>query len=132
MYLQNLTRQISLRENNLSAVLRFIYHDAPLSRSQLAGKTGLNKSTISSLVEDLIDRRLIHETGINSQGKGRPSTMLEISPLAGIVIAVELGVDFISIGIVDFMGNILWRKLEPADPAASQDKTLGQTMTLIE
>ncbi len=124
--------QASLREMNLSAVLRFIYHEAPLSRSQLAGKTGLNKSTISSLVEDLLDRRLIHETGINSAGKGRPSTMLEISPAAGTMIAVELGVDFISSAIVDFLGNILWRKAEPADPAASQEKTLGQTMTMVQ
>src|SRR5512146_2544284 len=123
--------QASLREMNLSAVLRFIYREAPLARSQLAGKTGLNKSTISSLVEDLLDRRLIHETGINSAGKGRPSTMLEISPAAGTMIAVELGVDFISSAIVDFLGNILWRKAEPADPAASQEKTLGQTMTMV-
>ncbi len=124
--------QATLREMNLSAVLRFIYHEAPLSRSQLAGKTGLNKSTISSLVEDLLDRHLIHETGTNSAGKGRPSTMLEISPEAGTMIAVELGVDFISSAIVDFLGNILWRKAEPADPAASQEKTLGQTMAVVQ
>ncbi len=122
----------TLREMNLSAVLRFIYHEAPISRSQLAVKTGLNKSTISSLVEDLLDRRLVHETGIASVGKGRPSTMLEIHPQAGAVVAVELGVDFVGAAIIDFKGNILWRKLEPADPAASQEKTLGQTMTLVE
>lgn len=129
---KNSADQASLREMNLSAVLRFIYHDAPLSRSQLAGKTGLNKSTISSLVEDLLERRLIHETGINSVGKGRPATLLEINPQAGAAVAVELGVDFVSAALVDFMGNILWRKLDKADPAASQDKTLGQTMALVE
>src|SRR5512142_754288 len=104
--------QASLREMNLSAVLRFIYHEAPLSRSQLAGKTGLNKSTISSLVEDLLDRHLIHETGIISAGKGRPATLLEISPDAGVVIAIELGVDFVGAAVIDFKGNILWRKLD--------------------
>ena len=117
---------------NLSAVLRFIYHEAPLSRSQLAGRTGLNKSTISSLVEDLLDRRLIVETGVNSAGKGRPATLLEINPQAGMVVSVELGVDFVSVAVIDFKGNILWRKLETADPAASEEKTLGQTMALVE
>ncbi len=123
---------MTLREMNLSTVLRFIYNGAPLSRSQLAGKTGLNKSTISSLVEDLLDRRLIHETGINSAGKGRPATLLEVNPQAGAVVAVELGVDFVGAALVDFAGKILWRKLNNADPAASQDKTLGQTMALVE
>lgn len=128
----NTTDQAFLREMNLSAVLRFVYHEAPLSRSQLALKTGLNKSTISSLVEDLLDRSLVHETGINSAGKGRPATLLEISPNAGVVITVELGVDFVAAAIIDFKGSILWRQLETADPAASQDKTLGQTRSLVE
>ncbi len=132
MHPEKSTDQASLRELNLSAVLRFIYNEAPLSRSQLAGKTGLNKSTISSLVEDLLDRRLIHETGINSAGMGRPATLLEINPQAGAVLAVELGVDFVGAALVDFVGQILWRKLDDADPAASQDKTLGQTMALIQ
>ena len=132
MTLTNSADHASLREMNLSAVLRFIYHEAPLSRSQLAGKTGLNKSTISSLVEDLLERRLVHETGINSAGKGRPSTMLEIDPHAGVVIAVELGVDFVGAALIDFKGSILWRRLDPADPAASQEKTLGQTMAIVE
>ncbi len=47
------------------------------------------------------------------------------------MIAVELGVDFVSSAIVDFLGNILWRKAEAADPAASQEKTLGQTMEMV-
>src|SRR5512143_1731009 len=132
MALKNSADQASLREMNLSSVLRFIYHDAPVSRSQLAGKTGLNTSTISSLVEDLLDRQLIVETGINSAGKGRPATLLEINPQAGVVVSVELGVDFVSVAVIDFLGNILWRKLEAADPAASQEKTLGQTMALVE
>jgi glucokinase-like ROK family protein len=128
----NTVDQGTLREMNLSAVLRFIYHEAPLSRSQLAGKTGLNKSTISSLVEDLLERKLVHETGVNSAGKGRPATLLEINPKAGVVIAIELGVDFVGAAVIDFKGNIGWRKLEVADPAASQEKTLGQTKTLVE
>src|SRR5512141_670334 len=129
---KSIADQMTLREMNLSAVLRFIYNGAPLSRSQLAGKSGLNKSTISSLVEDLLDRRLIHETGINSAGKGRPATLLEVNPQAGAVVAVELGVDFVDAALIDFTGKILWRKLENADPAASQDRTLGQTMALVE
>ncbi len=128
----NSRHQVSLRESNLSAVLRAVYHEAPLSRSQLAAKTGLNKSTISSLVEDLLERGLVHEMGINSAGTGRPSRLLEISPQAGAAVAVELGVDFVGVAIIDFRGKILWRRVDPADPSASQEKTLGQTMVLVD
>jgi glucokinase-like ROK family protein len=124
--------QTSVRERNLSSVLRLIYSLAPLSRAKLAAKTGLNKSTISSLVEDLLDRNLIHEIGTDSVGTGRPATLLEINPKAGAVVGVELGVDFVAVVLADFIGHILWRKQVGADPAASQEKTLGQTHVLVE
>ncbi len=132
MEYKNTTEHLDLREMNLASVLQIIYGEAPLSRAKLATKTGLNKSTISSLVEDLLDRNLIHETGIDSMGAGRPATLLEVNPKVGAVIGVELGVDFVSVVVTDFMGKVLQRKQINADPAASQEKTLGRTLTLVE
>jgi len=121
-----------VREVNLSSVLRLIHGEAPISRAKLAAETGLNKSTVSSLVEDLLDRNLIHETGINSTGTGRPAMLLEINPQAGAIIGLEFGVDFIAIAITDFTGRILSRKNVVADPAASQENTIDQSFQLIE
>jgi glucokinase-like ROK family protein len=132
MDVKNTADHAFVRELNLSTVLRLIYSGAPLSRAQLAIKTGLNKSTISSLVEDLLDRKLIHETGINSVGTGRPATLLEINAKVGGVLGVELGVDFVAAVLTDFTGSILGRKQISADPAASQEKTFGQTQVLID
>jgi glucokinase-like ROK family protein len=121
-----------VREVNLSSVLRLIHDEAPVSRTQLAANLGLNKSTVSSLVEDLLDRKLIHETGVNSTGTGRPAMLLEINPQAGVIIGVELGVDFISVALSDFIGKFLLRKNLPADPTASWENTLDQAYQLIE
>jgi glucokinase-like ROK family protein len=129
---KNTADQAFVRETNLSSVLHVIHTDAPLSRAQLANITGLNKSTVSSLVEELLDRQLIHEAGINSTGAGRPSTLLELNSQAGQIIGVELGVDFVSVALTDFLGNIVWRHTENADPAASQEKTLSQTLDLVQ
>ena len=68
--------QSLVREMNLSMALRLIHRQAPISRAQLAQTTGLNKSTVSSLVDDLIARNLVHEVGVNSAGAGRPATIL--------------------------------------------------------
>jgi glucokinase-like ROK family protein len=94
--------------------------------------TGLNKSTISSLVDELLTREFVHETGINSAGTGRPATMLEINPQAGCVVGVELGVDFVSVAVTDFLGNILWRRKDDADPAEGQEKMLEQTLAIVK
>ncbi len=126
------TDQASLRELNLSTVLKMIYRQAPLSRAQLASITGLNKSTISSLVEDLLERRLVHETGVNSAGAGRPATLLEINTQVGAVIAVELGVDFVAAALTDFGGKMIRREQVSVDPARSQEDTLGEIKRLID
>jgi glucokinase-like ROK family protein len=132
MEIKNTADHVFVREVNLSSVLRSIYSEAPLSRAQLANKTGLNKSTISSLVEDLLDRKLIHEIGINNVGTGRPATQLEVNSNVGGVLGVELGVDFVGVMLADFKGRILGRKQVSADPAASQEKTFGQAQKLID
>lgn len=123
--------QVYLRELNLSLVLRLIHTQSPLSRAQIAITTGLNKSTVSSLVDELLGFNLIHETGVNSMGTGRPATLLEINPQAGCIIGVELGVDFVSVAVTDFLGNILWRRKEDADPSEDQEKMINQTLTIV-
>jgi glucokinase-like ROK family protein len=128
----NIAAQVLVREINLSTVLRLIHAQAPISRAQLAVVTGLNKSTVSSLVEELLERDLIHETGVNSIGAGRPATLLEINPQAGCVIGVELGVDFVSVALTDFLGNFLWRRKEDADPAEGQETMLIQTLSIVK
>jgi hypothetical protein len=120
--------QTMVREINLSTVLRYLQEGAPLSRAGLASLTGLNKTTVSSLAEELLDRELIHEVGLDISGGGRPATLLELNPEAGCIIGVALGVDFISVVLTDFAGQIRWRGLWETDPAESQDATIELTL----
>ncbi len=124
--------QAFVRETNLSTVLRLIHSQSPVSRAQLAVITGLNKSTVSSLVDELITRNLVHETGSNSGGAGRPATMLEVNSQAGLIIGVELGVDFVSVAVTDFLGNITWRRREDANPNEDQEKMINQTLRIVK
>lgn len=129
---KHIADQAFVRETNLSQVLRLIHSQSPLSRAQLAAITGLNKSTVSSLVDELIENGLVHETGSNLGGTGRPATLLEINPQAGNIIGVELGVDFVSVAVTDILGNILWRRREDADPSNNQDKMISQTLVIVK
>lgn len=126
------TDQALFREANLSLVLRNIHNEAPLSRAKLAVMTELNKSTVSSLVEDLLARGLIHEIGMGTIGTGRPATLLEINPKAGGIIGVELGVDFVAVALMDFVGKVIWTRKEKADPFEEQTKTIDQTLDLVD
>ncbi|WKZ34576.1 MAG: ROK family transcriptional regulator [Anaerolineales bacterium] len=128
----NTVDQVFVREINLSSVLRLIHTQSPISRAQLAVLSGLNKSTVSSLADELLSRNLIHETGSNTGGAGRPATLLELNPQAGLIIGVELGVDFVSVAVTDFLGNIIWRRREDADPTEDQQKMINQTLRIVK
>lgn len=124
--------QAFVREINLSLVLRHIHDEAPVSRAKIANVTGLNKSTVSSLVEDLLKRGLIRENGRNSAGTGRPATLLEINPEAGGIIGVQFGVDFVAVALTDFIGKIQWRRTIETDPNEPQADIITQTLTLVD
>lgn len=132
MAAQSPADQAFIRETNLSLALRLIHAQAPISRAQLAGVTGLNKSTVSSLVDELIERRLVRETGMNTAGAGRPAALLEINPQVGLILGVELGVDFISVAVTDFLGTIIWRKREDAGPTEDHERAINQTLTIVK
>ncbi|MFI6320593.1 ROK family protein [Nonomuraea sp. NPDC050556] len=106
-----------VRATNLAVVLRFVRENAPCSRADIAATTGLNKATVSSLVADLIERRLVRETGLTENRVGRPATMLVLDGSPYAAIGVEINVDHITAVAVGLAGEQLlsWRRAFSAD-----------------
>lgn len=117
-----------MRATNLAVVLRFVRGHAPCSRADIAASTGLNKATVSSLVADLIDRRLVKETGLTENRVGRPATMLVLDGSPYAAIGIEVNVDYLTAVAVDLSGEKLlsWRRSFPG--AAG---TAGQAMATV-
>lgn len=107
-----------LRRHNLSAVLDRLHLGGPMSRSQLAIETGLNRSTIRDLIGELVDLGLVVESpGTPNSGPGRPSSVARVSPHGAVVLAVELEVDSIAVGTVGLGGHIFDEAREPNTPS---------------
>ena len=101
--------QTLVRTMNLSVVLNCLRERAPLSRAQLAEITGLNKTTVSSLVGQLLQHQFVREIGYGPSSSGRPGVLLELNPNAGSIVGLEIGVDFILLLLTDFKAQTLWR-----------------------
>jgi predicted NBD/HSP70 family sugar kinase len=117
-----------VRATNLAVVLRFVRENAPCSRADIAASTGLNKATVSSLVADLIDRRLLRETGLTENRVGRPATMLVLDGSPYAAIGIEVNVDYLTAVAVDLSGQELvsWRRAFSGSEASS-----GQAVAAI-
>lgn len=101
-----------VRATNLAVVLRYVRAHAPCSRADIAGATGLNKATVSSLVADLLERRLVRETGLTENRIGRPATMLVLDGASYVAIGLEVNADYLTAVAMDLAGERLltWRR----------------------
>ena len=123
--------QALVREINLSVIMNHLREHAPVSRASLAEMTGLNKTTVSSLVRELIERHFVHEVGLGGVGVGRPATLLELNPAAGFIVSAEIGVDFISVIRTNFAAEIVWRHQKRTRTDMGQRAIIDCTLALL-
>ncbi|WP_163537961.1 ROK family transcriptional regulator [Gracilibacillus sp. YIM 98692] len=99
-----------VKKENKALVLETIKEHYPISRASIAQVTGLNKGTVSSLVSELIDEKLIHESGTGKSSGGRRPVMLFLNESAGFTISIDLGVKSVLGVLTDLKGNIKQEK----------------------
>jgi glucokinase-like ROK family protein len=120
-----------VRQINLSVIMNHLRKKAPISRAGLAQATGLNKTTVSSLVDELLQRQFVREIGFTSARKGHPAIMLNLNPAAGFIVGCEIGVDFILVVCTNFAAEIIWRHEEHTDPSMGQQAILDRVRSLL-
>ncbi|HWC84567.1 MAG TPA: ROK family transcriptional regulator [Pseudonocardiaceae bacterium] len=102
-----------MRRHNLALVLRLITESGPVSRVELAGRTGLTKATVSSLVSELLEAMLVHDIGPagGTTAGGRPATLLEPAPLGPLAVGLQFDLDHVAGCLVDLGGRVRAREL---------------------
>ena len=104
----NSFRPIKPEQRELT-VLRLIHEGANYSRLDIAKKTGLSPSVITSLVRGLVARGLITEATPVSSAVGRKPIPLEICGDAGYLIGVDLGSYYTHVVITNLNGRIVYK-----------------------
>jgi len=100
------TRVEEVRRANLGEVLRLVHHRGPRSRAVITAETGLNRSTVSALVADLVEAGLAQERDPDLTRKvGRPSPIVVASDEV-VAIAVNPEVDALEVGAVTLGGRV--------------------------
>ena len=111
-----------MREVNLALVARTVFGSAvPLSRAGVAAATSLTRSTVSRLVDDLVEGGVLQELDpLVVAGPGRPATPLV--PARGRIGALGLQVNasFLAVRLVDLSGQVLGERLQQADLIGSR------------
>lgn len=95
-----------VRTANLAAVLGLLHRNGPQSRAALSRATGRNRSTMASLVGDLVELELVDERDPDPQGVvGRPSPVVSVRSDV-VAVAVNPEIDALTIGLVGLDGGV--------------------------
>jgi predicted NBD/HSP70 family sugar kinase len=105
---------------NRDIVLELIRTSQPISRADLARRSGLQRSTVSQIVEQLIGEKWVREGPVTSAPRGRRPTMLGLNQDL-VAVAVDVHPRQATIAVVDLNGRVLVRSMTPltSDPVAS-------------
>lgn len=110
----------SLRKANRRLVLGLLAEGAPLSRAEIAERTALSASTVSTIMSDLLTEGLVHDTGDTESTGGRGRRLLGINPACGVMAIAEIQRQRTTVSFHDMgLGRLGARILEvPIKPGA--------------
>ena len=105
------------RQINRNLVFNLVRTRQPLSRADLARISGLQRSTVSLIVEDLIKERWILEGSMGRPPRGRRPTFLELNHQRA-VIALDIHPSQTTVAVTDLGGKIVAQNVVtlPSDP----------------
>ncbi|MFD0869229.1 ROK family transcriptional regulator [Paenibacillus residui] len=115
----------TIRKMNKEIVLNIIKDSGPLSRTEIAKQSGITKATVSDIVKDLIEERLIYdekeETDFSKRG-----TKLHFSKNAAYGVAIDLGGTSIHFGQFNLAGECIAEQTVTTYPLSTKQAFLDQ------
>ena len=87
------------RQINRRIALNFIRRHNPMSRADLARRSGLQRSTVSAIVDQLIDEGWVTEGAIGRAPRGRRPRFLHLNVERAGILAVELRPEVTTVGL---------------------------------
>ena len=117
----------SLRAPNRLRVIQALQVLGVTSRADLARRTGLSRSTVSTIVADLQAEGLVVDRDPDPDlrvagGGGRPPALIALDPGAGLAVGIDFGKRHLAVAVADLSHELVaeeWREM-PDDYAAEE------------
>jgi glucokinase-like ROK family protein len=125
----------ALRRLNRLRVIRAMREHGVISRAEIARRTGLSRSTVSSLVSELQADGLVSERGDTGEAHGehggRPPRLLAFRPSAGAAVGLDFGHTHVRVAVSDLSSTILAERSAPLDTDHASQEGLDVAARLV-
>ncbi|QHQ60516.1 ROK family protein [Anaerocolumna sedimenticola] len=118
-----LVNQHLIKDSNMKLLYNAIYNNSGISRAQLAKLSNLSKTTVSTLIDELINRGFVYDSGVtDSNNVGRKPNSLHVKPSSYYVVVFSWIENFVNLYLMDITGATTFElhlKLEGDDTYVS-------------
>lgn len=120
-----LASSVTARRINRDIILELIRTRQPISRAELARQSGLQRSTVSQIIEQLLAEKWVCEGRTSVSQRGRRPTLIRLNESL-VALAVDIHPRQATIAMVDLNGRLISRSMVPLsrDAGASTELIL--------
>lgn len=104
----NASNLATLKSSNRSLILRILNSMGSLSRAELSRITGLTKTAITNIIDELIQSGILYETGTLNSPSGRKPILLNLSEDAFYALGTYISRDHVYANLSNLKGSILY------------------------
>ena len=123
----------ALRELNRLRVIDALRQRGTASRSEIARQTGLSRTTVTTLVNDLQARGLVVEQPlVHTMGRGRPPTLLRLDPSVGAVVGIHFDHRHLRVAVADLSSTVLAEQWQDHDVDRAAEEALDAAAELVD
>ena len=97
----------TMRAINRQIVLNYVRDRGPISRAEIARRTKLQRSTVSEIVDSLLEEGLIEEVGAGQSTGGRCPTLLALRTTGAAAIGIDIAPTRTTVATSDLAGGLL-------------------------
>ena len=126
------TSRSDLRRRNRRFLLRLIQTEAPISQAELARRSGLGPASVSSILQSLIDNRVLTVDGKSTSGLGRKASLLAFNRNEVLTAGVLIEQESCEVALVDLSGRVLERESRSYAGYAQPDEVVAQAAGTID
>jgi N-acetylglucosamine repressor len=121
-----------MRRMNEASVFGIIHDAGPISRTEIARRSGLSLATISGITGALIERGIVREESVGESTGGRRPVLLSIDRSAAVAIGVKLTDTEVIVALTDLGAELIEQQRRPLGTDRSPEAVVASLGAVVD
>jgi predicted NBD/HSP70 family sugar kinase len=115
-----------MRQHNRLLVLNYVREHGPIARAAIARQTGLSRTTVSSIMDDLLREGFVLEGEMQdaTPSGGRRAILVNFNAAAGYIVGIDLGRSHFTLLLTDLAAELVAKRAGPFHTESGPDVCL--------